>query len=115
MLILDLVSYIEVAIMEVSKEDNSLVLLDRASRATRGKRLEFQTFLCDFLFRKVHEKHDFFRKKSLIFRFWCFFFYARMTKLIDDELEEDELFWNQEALKDVSKIHIFKKKKKKKE
>lgn len=35
-----------------------------------------------------------------------------MTKLIDDELEEDELFWNQEALKDVSKIHIFKKKKK---
>jgi vacuolar protein sorting-associated protein 72 len=36
-----------------------------------------------------------------------------MTKLIDDELEEDELFWNQEALKDVSKIHIFKKKKKK--
>ncbi|KAJ6995695.1 SWR1 complex subunit 2 [Populus alba x Populus x berolinensis] len=47
--------------MEVSKEDDSLVLLDRASRATRGK---------------------------------------RMTKLIDDELEEDELFWNQEALKD---------------
>ncbi|XP_009619595.1 SWR1 complex subunit 2 [Nicotiana tomentosiformis] len=24
----------------------------------------------------------------------------RMTKLLDDELEEDELFWNQEALKD---------------
>lgn len=36
-----------------------------------------------------------------------------MTKLIDDELEEDELFWNQEALKDVSKIQIFKKKKSK--
>lgn len=47
--------------MEVSKEDDSLVLLDRASRPTRGK---------------------------------------RMTKLIDDELEEDELFWNQDALKD---------------
>lgn len=25
----------------------------------------------------------------------------RMTKLLDDEIEEDELFWNQEALKDV--------------
>lgn len=24
----------------------------------------------------------------------------RMTKLLDDEVEEDELFWNQEALKD---------------
>ena len=25
----------------------------------------------------------------------------RMTKLLDEEIEEDELFWNQEALKDV--------------
>lgn len=24
-----------------------------------------------------------------------------MTKLLDDELEEDEVFWNQEALKEV--------------
>nr|POE65538.1 swr1 complex subunit 2 [Quercus suber] len=24
----------------------------------------------------------------------------RMTKLLDEEIEEDELFWNQEALKD---------------
>ncbi|KAL9259549.1 SWR1 complex subunit 2-like protein [Drosera capensis] len=24
----------------------------------------------------------------------------RMTKLLDDELEEDEMFWNQEALKE---------------
>ncbi|PHT54190.1 SWR1 complex subunit 2 [Capsicum baccatum] len=46
--------------MESSKEENAPIL-DRASRATRGK---------------------------------------RMTKLLDDELEEDELFWNQEALKD---------------
>ncbi|PHU17043.1 SWR1 complex subunit 2 [Capsicum chinense] len=46
--------------MESSKEENASIL-DRASRATRGK---------------------------------------RMTKLLDDELEEDELFWNQEALKD---------------
>lgn len=29
------------------------------------------------------------------------FLYDRMTKLLDDEVEEDELFWNQEALKDV--------------
>lgn len=46
--------------METSNEENA-AFLDRASRATRGK---------------------------------------RMTKLLDDELEEDELFWNQEALKD---------------
>jgi len=45
--------------MEKSGED--VVLLDRASRATRGKRL---------------------------------------TKLLDDEIEEDELFWNQDALKE---------------
>jgi len=45
--------------MEKSGED--VVVLDRASRATRGKRL---------------------------------------TKLLDDEIQEDELFWNQEALKD---------------
>ncbi|KAK7399858.1 hypothetical protein VNO78_11052 [Psophocarpus tetragonolobus] len=38
-----------------------IVLLDRASRATRGKRL---------------------------------------TKLLDEEIQEDELFWNQDALKD---------------
>ncbi|KAJ0014197.1 hypothetical protein Pint_21444 [Pistacia integerrima] len=44
-----------------SKEDASVVFLDRASRATRGK---------------------------------------RMTKLLDDEIEEDELFWNQDALKE---------------
>lgn len=25
-----------------------------------------------------------------------------MTKLLDEELEQDEMFWNQEALKDVS-------------
>ncbi|CAN4106913.1 unnamed protein product [Withania somnifera] len=29
----------------------------------------------------------------------------RMTKLLDDELEEDELFWNQDALKDVCSFH----------
>ncbi|KAI3832605.1 hypothetical protein MKW98_002151 [Papaver atlanticum] len=46
--------------METSKEDG-LNLLERASRATRGK---------------------------------------RMTKLLDEELEEDELFWNQDALKE---------------
>ncbi|CAK7327484.1 unnamed protein product [Dovyalis caffra] len=47
--------------MEGSNEDDSTVVLDRASRATRGK---------------------------------------RMTKLLDEELEEDDLFWNQDALKD---------------
>lgn len=26
----------------------------------------------------------------------------RMTKLLDDEVEEDELFWNQDALKEVN-------------
>lgn len=26
----------------------------------------------------------------------------RMTKLLDEEVEEDELFWNQEALKEVN-------------
>ncbi|OVA06053.1 YL1 nuclear [Macleaya cordata] len=46
--------------MATSKESES-VLLERSSRATRGK---------------------------------------RMTKLLDEEIEEDELFWNQEALKD---------------
>ncbi|KAI3987335.1 hypothetical protein MKX01_003085 [Papaver californicum] len=46
--------------MDTSKEDD-LNLLERASRATRGK---------------------------------------RMTKLLDEELEEDELFWNQDALKE---------------
>ncbi|KAL2343576.1 hypothetical protein Fmac_004861 [Flemingia macrophylla] len=45
--------------MERSGED--AVFLERASRATRGK---------------------------------------RMTKLLDDEIEEDELFWNQDALKE---------------
>ncbi|RDX88823.1 SWR1 complex subunit 2, partial [Mucuna pruriens] len=45
--------------MERSGED--VVLLDRASRATRGKRL---------------------------------------TKLLDDEIQEDELFWNQDALRE---------------
>lgn len=25
----------------------------------------------------------------------------RMTRLLDEEVEEDELFWNQEALKEV--------------
>lgn len=26
-----------------------------------------------------------------------------MTKLLDEELEQDEMFWNQEALKEVAK------------
>ncbi|RLN03507.1 vacuolar protein sorting protein 72 [Panicum miliaceum] len=42
-------------------DDDRPVLLDRASRATRGKRI---------------------------------------TKLLEDEIEEDEVFWNQDALKD---------------
>ncbi|KAJ4807820.1 Vacuolar protein sorting protein 72 [Rhynchospora pubera] len=42
-------------------EESLLLLLDRASRATRGK---------------------------------------RMTKLLDEELEHDEVFWNQDALKE---------------
>lgn len=49
--------------MEKSGEEGttSVVLMDRASRATRGKRL---------------------------------------TKLLDDDLEQDELFWSQDALKE---------------
>ncbi|GER51194.1 vacuolar protein sorting protein 72 [Striga asiatica] len=48
--------------MDTSKEEaEQHTFLDRASRATRGKRL---------------------------------------TKLVDEELEEDELFWNQDALKE---------------
>nr|GEZ87042.1 SWR1 complex subunit 2 [Tanacetum cinerariifolium] len=46
--------------MESEKEED-VVFLDRASRATRGK---------------------------------------RMTKLVDDEAEEDDEFWNQDALKE---------------
>ncbi|XP_017406448.1 SWR1 complex subunit 2 [Vigna angularis] len=45
----------------MEKSGDDVVLLDRASRATRGKRL---------------------------------------TKLLDDEIQEDELFWNQDALKE---------------
>ncbi|XP_078164630.1 DNA binding protein SWC2 isoform X1 [Carex rostrata] len=45
----------------MAADEDELVLLDRTSRATRGK---------------------------------------RMTKLLDEELEQDEMFWNQEALKD---------------
>ncbi|KAI3458719.1 hypothetical protein Pfo_015382 [Paulownia fortunei] len=48
--------------METNKEEaQQHVFLDRATRATRGK---------------------------------------RMTKLLDEEIEEDELFWNQDALKE---------------
>ncbi|XP_071734695.1 SWR1 complex subunit 2 [Rutidosis leptorrhynchoides] len=48
--------------MESDKDkDDAVVFLDRASRATRGK---------------------------------------RMTKLVDDEIEEDDEFWNQDALKE---------------
>ncbi|XP_020975614.1 SWR1 complex subunit 2 isoform X1 [Arachis ipaensis] len=47
--------------MESSEPAPPVVLLDRASRATRGK---------------------------------------RMTKLLDDEIQQDDLFWNQDALKD---------------
>lgn len=31
--------------------------------------------------------------------------FFRMTKLLDEEVEEDELFWNQDALKEVD-VHI---------
>lgn len=31
----------------------------------------------------------------------------RMNKLLDEELEEDELFWNQDALKDVNALFYF--------
>lgn len=34
------------------------------------------------------------------------YFFIRMTKLLDEELEDDEAFWNQEALKEV-KMHSF--------
>ncbi|KAJ9185500.1 hypothetical protein P3X46_005130 [Hevea brasiliensis] len=47
--------------MESPKEDAPVVILDRLSRASRGK---------------------------------------RMNKLLDEEIEEDELFWNQDALKE---------------
>lgn len=35
-----------------------------------------------------------------------FIIFGRMTKLLDEELEEDELFWNQEALKEVVQLVI---------
>lgn len=35
------------------------------------------------------------------------FFVCRMTKLLDDEVEEDEQFWNQEALKEVCFLYIY--------
>ena len=31
----------------------------------------------------------------------------RMTKLLDEEIEEDELFWNQDALKEVFLEYFF--------
>lgn len=30
-----------------------------------------------------------------------------MTKLLDDEIEEDEAFWNQDSLREVVFIFIF--------
>lgn len=30
-----------------------------------------------------------------------------MTKLLDDEIEEDEQFWNQDALKEVGFLLVF--------
>ena len=33
--------------------------------------------------------------------------FVRMNKLLDEEIEEDELFWNQDALKEVF-IHPLK-------
>lgn len=35
------------------------------------------------------------------------FLVCRMTKLLDDEVEEDEQFWNQEALKEVCFLFIY--------
>ena len=36
------------------------------------------------------------------FKIWCNIdSIVRMTKLVDDEVEEDDQFWNQEALKEV--------------
>lgn len=32
---------------------------------------------------------------------WGNFIVYRMTKLLDEEIEEDELFWNQDALQEV--------------
>lgn len=40
---------------------------------------------------------------------WGIFIGYRMTKLLDEEVEEDELFWNQDALKEVylNRFNLF--------
>ncbi|KAL2936159.1 SWR1 complex subunit 2 [Bienertia sinuspersici] len=54
--------------MEPSSNEEPPVILDRTSRATRGK---------------------------------------RMTKLLDEEIEDDEAFWNQDALKEEEEDHEY--------
>lgn len=74
--------------MEAGKEEaQQHVFLNRASRASRGKRYaESISVRCGVF---VFESHR--------------ISFGRMTKLLDDEVEEDEVFWNQEALKEVGK------------
>lgn len=39
--------------------------------------------------------------QKLAFDYVLMPWFFRMTKLLDEEIEEDELFWNQDALKEV--------------
>lgn len=87
--------------MDSSKEDDVPVFLDRSSRLTRGKRyrttcLGFLLLGMDF----VVNWHEMMEDVSNCMN-WGVLICYRMTKLLDEEAEEDELFWNQDALKEV--------------
>jgi hypothetical protein len=71
-------------------DDEPPVLLDRAARASRGKRSGFLPGADAY---SLPVACSCLRSKSFLF--------FRITKLLEDEVEQDEAFWNQEALKDV--------------
>ena len=73
-------------------DDEPPVLLDRAARATRGKR---SASLPDPDAYSPPAACSWLRSKSFLF--------FRITKLLEDEVDQDEAFWNQEALKDVGR------------
>lgn len=73
------------------------VLLDRSSRKTRGKRSSFSLviYLPFSFFVYLNSEKDRFN-----------FIFDRIKNLIDEEIEQDDQFWNQDALKEVF-IYFF--------
>lgn len=91
--------------MEASKEDAPTMFLDRASRATRGTRFECSVCYVIFFWEVSYKTNSCFKSQfSNIESFLLFL--IRMTKLLDEEIEGDELFWNQDALNEVVRIQI---------